>query len=255
MRKFFLFFLLISLLNSARADTFHCGSFTISGKVVAASDYCLIVESTDEQGNPLFWVLAQVLNTFLPDMAQFACIRVLGKDNQEICNAVYDGLNFITSLRGVGKKALSLIRSLAKGTAERGVLKSALAFTADSWELAQNIKSTIDAYGKLKMVNWEEVTGQTGERPMAEPSPTMFFNNVTNRPILISVSADGVNWNDTIIPAGRFFEYRFWQANGYTGQDYGFVKGDQICNYQVFVNRSYKLRYNVSAKKYFIELQ
>ncbi|WP_416438861.1 hypothetical protein [Phnomibacter sp. MR] len=225
-------------------------TLVINGQVVSQSNECVIIQTIDEDGNLLFWVVSEIFNAFLPDMVNYVCLEVAGENNQEICEGISNGISFITSALDVGKTSYKLFKSLLNLTAERGAVKSGLYFTTESLELAYNVKSTLEAYKKLGIIKWNNISFDEAVNEANRYVGSVYLYNTTNTIFYINISLDGVTWETKALRPRKSYKINFW--DGYLKQNYGFIKGDKICNYQIFTDKTYKIKFDSNSKKYFI---
>jgi hypothetical protein len=198
-------------------------------------------------------VLSEIANAFLPDIARSICLSVVGDNNKEICNYIYTGIDFITSLSTVGNRSYKLINELVHMSAYKGAKKSVLYFAAHTAELAYNIKNVLEAYKKLGIIDWDRIDYEDDNGYSKQLYyGTIIVSNKTNKHFTIQISKDGQNWNLINIAPGNWKEIEFW--NNQNNQSYGFIKGNDICNYQLYTNKKYNIRYNNYNKSYEIEL-
>jgi len=252
MKKVLVLLLFSILAANAGARQFRISeNLTIEGEVISSSSVCMIVEAKDEAGRPIFWILSEIVNAFLPDVANFVCLKIAGEDNQEICDAIADGISFVTSAIDVGKGFSRLIGNAIEFFAERGSLKSAFRFTTESLKLAYNVKSTLEAYEKLGIIRWDSMS-ESYVYTANDYVGNITLENVTASAFTVMVSRDGVTWYTKTILPGKFAKLSFWES--YAKQDYGFVKGTGICNYQLFTDKRYRIRYSKLLKQYYIEV-
>jgi hypothetical protein len=205
--------------------------------------------ATDENGNPLFWVLGEIVNTFLPDAANWVCLKIIGKDNEKICDGISEGIAFITSLSSTGKSVRKIIGETVELIAQRGSSRSSIKFITSSLETALNIKSTLDAYQKLKAILWEEITDNINRMNSYIGSVTI--TNKVKRTVQLNFSKDGIEWVSYFFYPGNSIDVNFWK--GYFKQSYGFCTGNSFCNYQVFTDKAYQIRYSKVVKQYYLE--
>lgn len=205
--------------------------------------------SKDENGNPLFWVLGEIANSVLPDIANWVCIKIAGRDNEQICDGISEGISLITSLASTGKTIRKFIGSAIEMIAERGGVNSSLRFLTSSLETALNIKSTMEAYQKLKSIFWQSITDNINQFN-SHVGFVRIYNRV-KRNIVLNFSKDGVLWFEYIFYPGDTKRVDFWE--GYLKQGYGFCTGDGFCSYQLFTNKEYQIRYNKLLKQYYLE--
>jgi hypothetical protein len=252
MKKLNILFILFLMANICFARRIKISeNLIIEGEIISASNGCIIIETKNEQGNPLFWIISEITNAFLPDVANFVCLKIAGEENQEICDEISNGISFITSLVDVGRSVPKVIRNAISLIAERGSVKSGLHFATESLQLAYNVKSTLEAYKKLGIVNWSDVSGNYTNNETNNYIGSVTIANVTNGFLNFSFSKDGVNWITKTLDPGKSFSINFW--DGYLKQSYGFVKGTNICSYQIFTNKTYKIRYNKITKEYYLQ--
>lgn len=249
-RLFFVLLLSVLFSDKLTAKTFSVNGTLIEGEVIVASSSCVIIESYDPAGNPLFWVLSEVANIFLPKTINYVCLKILGEDRQEICNSIANSIDFLTTVAGTGKKTYRLLRDAIECTAEKGMSRSSLCFFTQSLDVAYNIKSTLEAYKKMSIVEWENIQGNYDLNSNYYPG-NVKIENRTSQSFTLSLSKDGVNWYYNTINAGKFEEIQFWK--GYEKQSYGFCKGNNICNYQLFTGKSYRIRYDKQLKGFYLE--
>ncbi len=224
---------------------------TIEGNQIYSSSSCTIIEAKDCNNNPIFWVLSQIAITMLPDATRLVCLNVAGRDNYEICNAIANSVDFLSSFIGTGKRTVKIIKELVEYTVEKKARKGTLYFTTSALDLAYNIKNTVEAYDKLNIVNWESISCENEILEQNMYVGSVIFENVTNRTIFLKVSNDGTDWYRMSISPGQYKKVNFW--NEYIKQNYGFCKGDFTCDYQVYTNKTYKLRYSKSTNSFYIE--
>ena len=78
--KHILSLLLILFSFCAHAETFKINdALTIEGNVLVSSSNCTVVAAYDENCNLYYWVLSEIANQFLPDIAHFVCVKIVGK--------------------------------------------------------------------------------------------------------------------------------------------------------------------------------
>lgn len=251
MKKTFLILTLILTFNYCYSEDFQIGNELVKGNLIYSSESCVIIESKDENGNPLYWILSEVANAVLPSVSREICLKIMGENNTELCDNVANGIDFITSLVGTGSKTYKLIRETIKLTAEKGLIKSSLHFVTNSLDLANNAKSTLEAYKKLGIINWNNVSKYLGVENVKNYFGSVTFENKTNKNFIIELSKDGVNWISFVVKVGGYIKKNIW--NGYFNQDYGFIRGNSLCNYQIFTNKTYRLRYDNITKTNYIE--
>ena len=224
---------------------------TVDGEIVSVSESCLIIRSQTSTGNPLYWIISEVANAVLPDVANYICLKIAGEDNQDICDAISDGINFITSAVSTVKSATKLIKNAISYTAERGVLKSGLQFATESFDFARNVKSTLEAYKKLSIVNWNDISSNYTAAQDNHYVGNVNIKNATNASFVVSLSKDGVYWYEKVIGPGKYIKFSFW--DGYSKHNYGFIRGSNICDYQIFTDKVYKIKHNKISKQYYIQ--
>lgn len=208
-----------------------------------------IISTTDAEGNPIYWILGEIVNAVLPSAANWICLKVVGQDNEKICDGISEGIAFITSLASTGKSVKKIIGETVELIAERGALKSSLRFATSSIETAQNIKSTMEAYQKLKTILWENITDNINR--MNSYVGSVKISNKVKKTIQLNFSKDGIEWFTYTFYPGNSISVNFWE--GYFKQNYGFCTGSIFCNYQLFTDKSYQIRYNKISKEYYLE--
>ncbi len=236
--------------SNINAKTFIINdSLKVEGEIIYSSSSCSIIK--DNSKNPVYWILSEIANALLPEASRYICLQVVGQDNHEICDAIANSIDFFTSVVGTGKKTVKIVKELVEYTAEKGTQKSGLYFTTQMLDLAYNIKNTIEAYDKLNLVNWDNVSIADEIIQNNTYIGNVVIENVTNQSFNIQCSHDGIEWTTITIGAGKYKTISFW--TGYYKQNYGFCKGSSLCNYQVYTDKTYKIRYSKSNNSFYIE--
>ncbi|MBS1619132.1 MAG: hypothetical protein JST76_11470, partial [Bacteroidetes bacterium] len=96
--KKFLFVVFFLLLGSTlfSAKIYINDSTFIEGEIVASSPTCSII-AVKENNVIVYYVLSEIANALLPEAAKQLCLIVVGHENQEICEVLYEGIEFVTS--------------------------------------------------------------------------------------------------------------------------------------------------------------
>jgi hypothetical protein len=228
----------------------------VSVELVEQSESCVILKTIDENGNILFWIISEIANFLLPKAVDYLCLRIVGRDNAYICDAVVDGITLLTSMISVGKSVTKSVRALSY-FAERQSVKSALKFSTATFEVAQNIKATLEAYDKLNLINWDQIsTNEEFDRHIINYNAkigSVYIGNATQKTVTLNFSADGTTTDTTvtIVPRQRV-EIDFYRY-GFLKQEYGFCTSGVLCNYQLFTGKGYLIRKNIALSQFYLE--
>lgn len=238
--------LLVLLLVLAGTSNIYSETFvlsdssTVEGEIIYSSNSSKIIEASSGKQAPVYFVLAEIANSFLPDIARAICLIVVGRENQEICDVIAEAIDFITSLRGAGSNFYKLSKCAATLSAERNGSKALFKFTATSLELANDIKNTVEAYQKLSLILWTPSYNFHASDGNGQYEKLRLENH-SNLDATMQVSRDGLNWTNLTVPQKQSRVLGFSFPN--STDNYIFVKG-LSCNYQIYTNQTYKIQYS-----------
>ncbi|UMY64897.1 MULTISPECIES: hypothetical protein [unclassified Flavobacterium] len=254
MKKILLLILLaLAISIPANAKTFQFGSQTIEGELVYSSDQYIVIKHYDANGNPLLSLVVGIATNALPTVAKEICLVAVGSDNSEICDKIAAGVDFLTTCVNLGSQVFSFADTVTELFAEKGAFRSFIKFTTGAMNLFTSALSTFEAYDKLNIVKWDRITSNSQSAFNNLPKPVKRYNgevaikNVTTQDVVITVSTDGEKWTELLIPHGKGITYSLWQQRS-NNQNYGFIKYENGCNYQIFTNREYQIGFDKKQK-------
>ncbi len=251
MKKILILLLLLNY-NFTYSETFIINNKIIEGNLIYSSDSCSIIESVDDNGNPLFWILAEVATALLPEAGRFICLKTIGEENggEEICENVANGINFITTVVDTGKRSFKFLSEIVECTAERNLQKSGLTFISKSFDFAVGIKNTLEAYKKLNIINWENIKKDNVVTNYVKSfTGHLKIRNNTISSKTFQISQDGIKWIEITINSGFSRLIKIW--DGSVQQNYVLIKSNDFCEKQLIVNKEY----NINLNKYTNEIE
>lgn len=246
---FVIFFTL--LINNTYSNNSDSAKQANVGKVIYNNGYCEIVMAQDSNNNPIYWVMAEIGNALLPYGAKWACLQIVGEDNQEICDRIYDGVEFASALFGTGTKTFKLVKKAIELTVEKATIKSFFKFSTAIIDDAYNVTRTIEAYKKLDYIEWDNISDNVPKDNIETQDYNIKIINATDKDFTAQFSNDGKEWKIRTLIKGTYTNVLFCCKD--ILQNYGLIRGDNICSYQVFSGYAYRLRFNQTLGKYYIE--
>lgn len=216
-----------------------------SSKPIVADNISLSTKTYKD--NNAYFIVAEIGSMVLPYVAKEICIEILGKENQKICDAISDGLDFALGAASVRSKSFALGKLAGELVVSKYSDKSVFRFTTGSLELAYNIKCTLEAYESLSNVLWSSKQNNLPKKSY-QYSDVITFENHSYYDIKYELSANNTGWRDIVFKqrSSRPITYYFQNPN----ENFIYLRTGDECNYQVFTGKTYIINKSPNLETY-----